>query len=84
LLGRTLALSLTRYQHGASGWSCFALTARAARAVGRFDENIYPVYFEDEDYELRLGLAGLRSVSSKRSVVATSRRWRPIRAACVS
>jgi len=35
------------------------------RAVGRFDENIFPVYFEDEDYELRLGRAGLRSVSSQ-------------------
>ena len=50
------------YQHGASGWSCFALTAHAWRAVGSFDENIFPVYFEDEDYELRLRLAGLRSV----------------------
>lgn len=37
------------YQHGASGWSCFALMARAVRTVGTFDENIFPVYFEDED-----------------------------------
>ena len=37
------------YQHGASGWSCFALMARAVRRVGTFDENIFPVYFEDED-----------------------------------
>ena len=59
--GPNPGLTLTRYQHGASGWSCFALTARAVRAVGRFDENIYPVYYEDEDYELRLRHAGLRS-----------------------
>ncbi len=50
------------YQHGATGWSAFALTARAVREAGRFDENIYPVYFEDQDFEWRLGLAGLRSV----------------------
>ena len=36
--------------------------ARAVREVGTFDENLFPVYYEDEDYELRLRLAGLRSV----------------------
>lgn len=50
-----------RYQHGATGWSCFALTARAVREVGTFDENIFPVYFEDQDYEWRLHRAGLAS-----------------------
>lgn len=30
--------------------------------VGTFDENVYPVYFEDQDYEWRLERAGLRSV----------------------
>ena len=50
------------YQHGATGWSCFALTARAVERVGTFDENIYPVYFEDQDYEWRLERAGLASV----------------------
>ena len=52
---------MSRYQHGATGWSCFALTARAVREVGTFDENIYPVYFEDQDYEWRLHLAGYHS-----------------------
>ena len=50
------------YQTGKTGWSCFALTARAVREVGTFDENLYPVYYEDEDYDIRLRLAGLRSV----------------------
>lgn len=50
------------YQHGATGWSCFALAARAVREVGTFDENIFPVYFEDQDYEWRLEKAGLASV----------------------
>lgn len=50
------------YQHGATGWSCFALTARAVEQVGTFDENIFPVYFEDQDYEWRLERAGLASV----------------------
>ena len=36
------------YQHHATGWSCFALTSRAVREVGTFDENVYPVYFEDQ------------------------------------
>ena len=36
------------YQHEATGWSCFALTSRAVREVGTFDENVYPVYFEDQ------------------------------------
>ena len=36
------------YQHNATGWSCFALTNRAFQATGTFDENIYPVYFEDQ------------------------------------
>lgn len=50
------------YQTGKTGWSCFALTARAVREVGSFDENLYPVYYEDEDYDIRLRLAGLSSV----------------------
>jgi hypothetical protein len=50
------------YQHGATGWSCFALAARAVQRVGTFDENLYPVYFEDQDYEWRLERAGLLSV----------------------
>ena len=50
------------YQHGATGWSCFALMARAVQRAGTFDENVFPVYFEDQDYEWRLERAGLRSV----------------------
>ena len=49
------------YQHGSTGWSCFALSARAVADVGTFDENIYPVYWEDQDYEWRLHAAGFAS-----------------------
>ena len=41
-------------------WSCFIVTAVAARTVGLFDENFYPIYHEDHDYELRLRHARLR------------------------
>lgn len=53
------------YQHAATGWSCFALTQRAVAEVGHFDENIFPVYFEDQDFEWRLEQAGFASVHLK-------------------
>ena len=56
-----------RYQHGATGWSCFALTAAAVQTVGTFDENIYPVYFEDQDYEWRLEKACVLGIPTRRS-----------------
>eukprot|EP00668_Euglena_longa_P032093 GGOE01041380.1.p1 GENE.GGOE01041380.1~~GGOE01041380.1.p1 ORF type:complete len:399 (-),score=67.30 GGOE01041380.1:463-1659(-) len=40
-------------------WSCFALLQQAVTAVGKFDENIWPVYHEDRDYDARLSRAGL-------------------------
>lgn len=41
------------------GWGCFAITREAVAAAGTFDENFYPVYHEDRDYEWRLRLLGL-------------------------
>lgn len=41
-------------------FSCFILDAtRALVNVGEFDEQFYPAYWEDNDYEHRLKLAGL-------------------------
>lgn len=31
----------------------FVLTRHGLEALGRFDENIYPAYFEDHDMDLR-------------------------------
>ncbi len=58
-------------QHGATGWSCFALTASAVKTIGTFDENIYPVYYEDQDYEWRLELAGNLWPCAVLGIVAT-------------
>lgn len=31
-------------------WSAFAITKKMVEKVGLFDENFYPLYFEDFDY----------------------------------
>lgn len=41
------------------GYSCFAVNPLALEKIGCFDENIFPIYFEDSDYHcraLRMGL----------------------------
>ena len=40
-------------------WRVFAITHECVRDVGLFDENYYPVYCEDVDYEHRCDLAGV-------------------------
>jgi hypothetical protein len=40
------------------GFNCFALTKKCYDEVGLFDENFFPAYFEDNDYWLRVRLAG--------------------------
>ena len=41
------------------------------RTIGTFDENIYPVYYEDQDYEWRLELAGNPWPCAVLDIVAT-------------
>ncbi len=53
----TDSLAMAYGNHGAS-W--FGITAHGVRAVGLFDENIYPVYLEDCDWDYRAKLAGAR------------------------
>lgn len=40
-------------------WSCFVWTREAIDACGTFDENIWPVYWEDTDMRMRLINAGI-------------------------
>lgn len=40
-------------------WHCNAIHSRCVDKVGYFDENFYPAYYEDTDYEHRLDLAGI-------------------------
>lgn len=51
---------LTRHDFvHAGGWCLFAQTRACTDRVGFYDENFYPAYYEDSDYEWRLLLAGI-------------------------
>jgi len=41
-------------------YSCFTIGEEIVKKVGLFDEYIYPAYFEDNDYDDRMVLAGLK------------------------
>jgi len=41
-------------------YQTFAVGEEIVKCIGLFDESLHPIYFEDNDYELRLGKAGLR------------------------
>jgi len=41
------------------GFNCFTITRKCYEAVGEFDANIFPMYFEDNDYHARVQLSGL-------------------------
>lgn len=41
------------------GYSCFAINPIALELVGMFDQNFFPIYFEDNDYHRRATFAGL-------------------------
>lgn len=40
-------------------WQTFAIGEQAVRKIGLFDENLYPIYFEDNDYTRRAESAGI-------------------------
>lgn len=40
-------------------WQTFAIGEEAVRKIGLFDESIFPIYFEDNDYIRRAELAGV-------------------------
>lgn len=44
---------------GANGWCLFAQTAACTAKVGPYDENFFPAYYEDSDYDQRLLRAGI-------------------------
>ena len=45
-----------------SEWSAFVVTRRLIHTIGYFDENIYPAYYEDDDYSIRVVLSGMHGV----------------------
>ena len=40
-------------------YSCFVISDEVISKVGRFDEEFYPAYFEDNSYDYKLSLQGL-------------------------
>lgn len=49
-------------------FSCFMITPQTIEKVGWFDEEIYPAYFEDNDYHYRVKLAGGLGVANTKAV----------------
>jgi GT2 family glycosyltransferase len=43
-------------------WQTFALGREAVAKIGLFDENLYPIYYEDTDYTLRASRLGVEAV----------------------
>jgi GT2 family glycosyltransferase len=43
-----------------ASYSCFSIGDAIVEKIGLFDEYIYPAYFEDNDYDDRMVLAGLQ------------------------
>ena len=52
----------------APDFACFMITPETYDYIGEFDNNIYPAYFEDNDYCYRTILAGLRCARSQNAV----------------
>jgi GT2 family glycosyltransferase len=46
------------FYYGLQEWSAFILPKKTFKQVGRFDEDFYPAYYEDNDYEYRMRLLG--------------------------
>lgn len=49
-------------------FSCFMPTPGLVKKVGKFDEEFYPAYFEDNDYWYRMSLKGCSSVGIKTDI----------------
>ena len=48
-------------------FSCFLVNAKTFQVVGLFDENIFPAYFEDNDYHYRCHRQGVRALKSAKA-----------------
>lgn len=49
-------------------FSCFMLTKDTWDKVGEFDPMFIPCYFEDGDYHLRMGKAGIKAISTTSAI----------------
>jgi GT2 family glycosyltransferase len=64
VLARSTFADIAHELHGhdfvGDGWALFAQTAECTRRAGYYDENFWPGYHEDCDYDLRLDRARVR------------------------
>lgn len=47
------------FPHIIPDWSCIVLGQKVVEEVGLYDERLYPLYFDDNDYQRRIEKAGL-------------------------
>jgi GT2 family glycosyltransferase len=52
----------SKFVKSIASYSCFSLGEEIVKNVGLFDEYIYPAYYEDNDYDDRVHLAGLSNM----------------------
>lgn len=55
----------------AEGWSCFRQDHEVWDIVGDYDENLFPAYCEDNDYDRRREIAGVKRVIMENECRAT-------------
>jgi GT2 family glycosyltransferase len=53
----------------AIGFALFGITPHVVQECGLFDENIYPAYFEDNDYQARLSISNVEKIDVPSTVV---------------
>jgi len=54
--------------NASSHYCCFVVTKSAIEKIGYFDEEFYPAYYEDCDYDYRLKLAELSTICSEKGI----------------
>ncbi len=57
------------------GWHCIAIRSSVFDRVGTFDENFYPIYFEDNDFGIRCGLEGSILWGSVEGIQIENKMW---------
>lgn len=61
--GDTNALNLLDTANPHPDFSCFMITKQTFKRVGDFDEKMFPAYYEDNDYHVRMHRAGIKAIS---------------------
>lgn len=61
--GDTYSLNLLDTANPHPDFSCFMITKQTFKRVGDFDEKMFPAYYEDNDYHVRMHRAGIKAIS---------------------